>query len=111
MSKDLIELSTTIERVLLVGAPRKRSASRHQMADHLEELERLVDTAGGVVVGELTQVIDRPNPATYLGKGKIEELSQRVEELGATLIVFDDELSPSQGKMSRSSPEARHGSR
>ena len=68
------------------------------MAEHLEELERLVDTAGGVVVGEVTQQIDKPNPATYLGKGKVEELRLAIQEKDASLIVFDDELSPSQGK-------------
>jgi GTP-binding protein HflX len=81
-----------------VGAPRKRSNARHSVAEHLEELERLVDTAGGVVVGEVTQQIDKPNPATYLGKGKVEELRMAIEEKNASLIVFDDELSPSQGK-------------
>jgi GTPase len=68
------------------------------MSEHLEELAELVDTAGGVVVGQLTQQIDKPNPATYLGKGKIEELGQRISETEATLIVFDDELTPAQGK-------------
>ncbi len=68
------------------------------MTEHLEELAELVDTAGGVVVGQLTQQIEKPNPATYLGKGKIEELTQRIAETGASLIVFDDELTPAQGK-------------
>lgn len=68
------------------------------MGEHLEELEQLVDTAGGQVVGNVTQQLDRPNPATYLGKGKVEELGQRVTDTGATLIVFDDELTPAQGK-------------
>ena len=58
----------------------------------------MVDTAGGVVVGEVTQQIDKPNPATYLGKGKVDELRQAIEDKNASLIVFDDELSPSQGK-------------
>jgi GTP-binding protein HflX len=98
LSKSLIELTAPTERVLLVGAPRKRAGARHQTAEHLEELERLVDTAGGVVVGELIQNIDRPHPATYLGSGKVEELKQRINDSGATLTVFDDELSPSQGK-------------
>jgi len=57
-----------------------------------------VDTAGAVVVGSITQQIDRPNPATYLGKGKIEELGTLIEEMNATLIIFDDELTPAQGK-------------
>ena len=66
--------------------------------EHLRELERLADTAGAHVVGELTQQIDRPNPATYLGSGKLDELRAKVVETGATLVIFDDELSPSQGK-------------
>ena len=73
-------------------------ARNRAMDEHLEELAQLVDTAGGDVVGSVTQQLDRPNPATYLGKGKIEELGQRVAETGATLIVFDDELTPAQGK-------------
>jgi GTPase len=68
------------------------------MSEHLDELAELVDTAGGIVVGQLTQQIDKPNPATYLGKGKIDELIQRIAETEATLIVFDDELTPAQGK-------------
>ena len=60
--------------------------------------QRLVDTAGGLVVGEVTQQIDKPNPATYLGKGKVEELRLAILDKNASLIVFDDELSPSQGK-------------
>jgi GTPase len=51
-----------------------------------------------VVVGELVQQIDRPHPGTYLGAGKIDELRDKVGESGATLVIFDDELSPSQGK-------------
>ncbi|HWJ21701.1 MAG TPA: GTPase HflX, partial [Gemmatimonadaceae bacterium] len=68
------------------------------MDEHLEELARLTDTAGAVVVGELTQQLDRPNSATYLGKGKIEELRVRLDERDATLVIFDDELTPAQGK-------------
>jgi GTPase len=49
-------------------------------------------------VGSLTQNIDRPNPATYLGKGKIDELGTLIGEMNATLIIFDDELTPAQGK-------------
>ena len=98
ISKNLIELAAPIERAILVGAPRKSSNARHSVAEHLEELERLVDTAGGVVVGQVTQQLDKPNPATYLGKGKVEELRQTIEQKNASLVVFDDELSPSQGK-------------
>ena len=69
------------------------------MADeHLRELADLADTAGATIAGELLQQIERPNPGTYLGSGKIEELRDRVSSSGATLVIFDDELSPSQGK-------------
>jgi GTP-binding protein HflX len=66
--------------------------------EHLEELQRLADTAGALVVGELTQHLDRPNPATYLGKGKVDELRLQIDAQQASLVVFDDELSPTQGK-------------
>lgn len=81
-----------------MGAPLKRGRARDDLREHLDELERLTDTAGAVVVGELTQLLDRPNPATYLGAGKIDELRQRVAETQASIVVFDDELSPSQAK-------------
>jgi len=81
-----------------VGAPLKRSHDRHHVDEHLEELGRLADTAGACVVGTLTQQLDRPHPATYLGSGKLDALRERAGELGASLVVFDDELSPAQGK-------------
>ncbi|HEX5831941.1 MAG TPA: GTPase HflX, partial [Gemmatimonadaceae bacterium] len=87
-----------MERAVLVGAPRKRSASRHHMDEHLEELARLTDTAGAEVVGTLTQQLDRPHPGTYLGKGKVEELRLLLDQTSASLVIFDDELSPAQGK-------------
>lgn len=61
-------------------------------------MARLADTAGAVVVGALTQQLDKPHPATYLGSGKIEELREHIQDLGATLVIFDDELSPAQGR-------------
>jgi GTP-binding protein HflX len=81
-----------------VGAPLKRSNARHQLDEHLLELDRLADTAGADVVGTLTQQIDRPHPATYLGKGKTEELRDRIGRDAVSLVIFDDELSPTQGK-------------
>ena len=83
---------------MLVGAPRKGAQARHALDEHLRELERLADTAGANVVGELTQQLDRPHPGTYLGKGKVDELRDRIEETKASLVIFDDELSPAQGK-------------
>jgi GTPase len=82
----------------LVSAPFKRSSAKHFVDEHLQELARLADTAGAQVVGTLTQQLDRPHPGTYLGSGKVEELKERIKELGATLVIFDDELSPAQGK-------------
>ncbi|WP_306522352.1 GTPase HflX [Gemmatimonas sp.] len=83
---------------MLVSAPFKRSSAKHYVDEHLEELARLADTAGAQVVGTLTQQLDRPHPGTYLGSGKVEELKLRIQELGATLVIFDDELTPAQGK-------------
>jgi GTPase len=94
----LISVNTPVERALLVGAPLKRAGARRALDEHLRELERLADTAGAEVVGELTQQLDRPHAGTYLGKGKIEELKELVASKQASLIIFDDELSPSQGK-------------
>jgi GTPase len=81
-----------------VGAPIKSSRARHQLGEHLEELAELADTAGATVVGEVTQMLDRPHPGTYLGKGKIEELRLAIDDKQATVIIFDDELSPAQGR-------------
>lgn len=64
----------------------------------LDELGRLVDTAGGEVVGEVLQKRDRPAPKTLIGKGKVEELLAAVNHTEATLVVFDNELSPAQGR-------------
>jgi GTP-binding protein HflX len=64
----------------------------------LDELAELADTAGAEIVGKLVQQIDRPHPGTYLGKGKIDELRELAAARNASLIIFDDELSPSQGK-------------
>ncbi len=61
-----------------------------------EELARLVETAGGEPVGEITQVRGRPDPATFFGKGKVGEVGELAEELGVTLVVVNHELSPSQ---------------
>lgn len=66
--------------------------------EHLNELARLTDTAGGTVVGALRQRLDSPNPAMYIGRGKAEQLREVVVEREADLVVFDEELSPAQGK-------------
>jgi GTP-binding protein HflX len=93
----LIDVRAPIERAILVAAPRKGSTDARHLAEHLEELTRLVDTAGADVVGRLSQQVASPNPATLLGEGKVEELRGMVAELDATLVIFDEELSPVQG--------------
>jgi len=98
MSREPISLTPPVERAILVSAPFKRGGAKHYVDEHLEELARLADTAGAEVVGTLTQQLDRPHPGTYLGSGKVEELKERIQELGATLVIFDDELTPAQGK-------------
>ena len=83
---------------MLVGAPLKRAGARRAADEHLRELEELADTAGAVVVGQVMQQLEKPHPGTYLGSGKIDELRDMVSERSASLVIFDDELSPSQGK-------------
>ncbi|MGD0485505.1 MAG: GTPase HflX [Gemmatimonadales bacterium] len=92
------EVRPPAERALLIGAPRKGSRDAQKAEEHLDELARLADTAGALVVGRALQHITAPTPDLYIGKGKAAELGLRREELGATLVLFDEELSPRQGK-------------
>ena len=82
---------------MLVAAPRKGSPDARHVEEHLEELTRLVDTAGAEVVGRISQHIASPNPATLIGEGKVEEVAERVAASDASLVIFDEELSPVQG--------------
>jgi GTP-binding protein HflX len=86
-----------VERAILVAAPRKGSADAAAVQEHLDELARLVDTAGAEVVGQLTQQLESPHPGTLIGEGKVEELAALVGAEGASLVIFDDELAPMQG--------------
>jgi GTP-binding protein HflX len=82
------------ERAILVGVDLGRSD--WPLAESLAELGRLAETDGAVVVGELTQKLDKPVPRTFIGSGKAEELASLVRALSADVVIFDDELSPSQ---------------
>ncbi len=62
--------------------------------ESLQELTRLAETAGIQVVGQAMQRLDRPNSATYIGQGKVEEVQLLVQELEAGVVIFDDELTP-----------------
>jgi GTP-binding protein HflX len=93
----LIDIQPPVERAILVGAPRKGSGDAARVDEHLDELARLADTAGATVVGRLVQRVDAPTPSLFLGQGKVEELKSAVTSAGATLVVFDEALSPVQG--------------
>ena len=90
---DLIELKEEEERVILVGVS---TCEEDDTERSLDELAELVRTANGVTVGRMIQNRERIHPGTYLGKGKLEELRDQIEELKAAGIVCDDELSPAQ---------------
>src|SRR3954470_3185141 len=64
----------------------------------LDELRELATSAGARIIDEVTQRRDRPDPATYIGKGKVEELREQVVIEGVDVVIFDQELSPSQAK-------------
>ncbi len=85
------------ERIILVGVVVAPS-NEDEVNDHLDELELLVDTAGADVVARVIQRRDRPDPATFIGKGKAEELCELSYEVDADTVVFDDELSPAQSR-------------
>jgi GTP-binding protein HflX len=93
----MIAVEAPAERAVLVAVTRKGSRDVSQVQEHLDELGRLVDTAGAQVVGRLTQQVAAPNPATLLGEGKVDELKELVQSRNATLAIFDDELAPVQG--------------
>ena len=75
-----------------------RGVEERAVNEHMEELHRLTETAGGRVVGSLIQRLDVPAAQTYIGKGKVGELRELVEARSADLVIFDDELKPDQAK-------------
>jgi GTP-binding protein HflX len=95
--KETIATEQPSERAILVAAPAK-SLSSSEGREHLEELARLTDTAGADVVASLQQRLDAPHPKLYIGEGKAAELRDLIERTRASLVIFDDELSPAQGK-------------
>ena len=83
------------EKIVLVGVVIP-PASTAEVEESLDELALLVDTAGADVVARVLQRRDAPDPATYVGSGKAEELRQISEQVDSDTVVFDDELSPAQ---------------
>ena len=72
------------------------SISEEQSVEYLDELEFLAETAGAVTTKKFTQKLPMPNPKTYVGTGKLEEIKAYIDANGTELVIFDDELSPSQ---------------
>ena len=88
----MIQTEEKKEKFILVGV----ETGKDRMEESLSELAELLDTAGGETVGRVIQNLESINKATYVGKGKVEEINELAEELGADGIVCDDELSPAQ---------------
>jgi len=85
------------EKVLTVGLHRPQ-VSAQQFRKSLEELGRLIETAGGTVVREISQSKPHPEPATFIGKGKALEINQEIKDWGVNTVIFDDDLAPTQQK-------------
>ena len=90
---ELFDMKEIEERVILIAVS---TDDEDDTRASLDELEELVKTAGGVTVDKIIQNRERIHPGTYLGKGKIDEVRERIWELQATGVVCDDELSPAQ---------------
>lgn len=93
--KDLIINKESTERTVVVGliTPRQNEA---KVNEYLDELEFLADTAGAVTVKRFTQKLDMPNSSTFVGKGKLEEIKNYVEQNEIGMVIFDDDLSTKQ---------------
>jgi len=85
------------DRAFLVGVELK-TRSAWDVRDSMDELAELARTAGAEVVGEGSQKLETPHPATYIGGGKASEFAARCRELAVDTVIFDDELSPAQAR-------------
>ncbi|AVM50650.1 GTPase HflX [Capnocytophaga sp. oral taxon 878] len=93
----LEQINLTYEKVVLVGII-NQIQTEEKSKEYLDELEFLTYTAGGEVLKRFTQKLDVPNPKTFIGTGKMEEVQQFVEENEVGTVIFDDELTPAQQK-------------
>ncbi len=92
-----LQRSNEPERTILVGVIQGK-LDEHIIDEHLDEMELLADTAGAKVVGRVTQQLNKVNPAYFVGKGKAEQIINQAKELGVSLVIFDEDLSPAQTK-------------
>ena len=93
--KQKTEQQGKTERVFLVGVELKKNGTQ-DVKESMEELGDLARTAGGVVAGEATQKLARLQVATFIGKGKAEEIAHIAKQEYVDTVIFDDELSPAQ---------------
>ncbi len=93
--RDFILTESATDRAYLVGLVTPEQTEQ-VVNEYLEELAFLADTAKIQAVESFTQKLDHPNPATYIGKGKLDEISAKMKEDEVGLVIFDDELSPNQ---------------
>ena len=93
----LEQINLTYEKVVLVGII-NQIQTEEKSKEYLDELEFLTYTAGGEVLKRFTQKLEIPNPKTFIGTGKMEEVQQFVEENEVGTVIFDDELTPAQQK-------------
>jgi len=91
----LISTTKHIESCVLVGISTVQQ-KQNKLEEYLDELEFLVQTAGGVVKKRFTQRLNMPDSKTYVGRGKLSEIAEYVRAAEIDIVVFDDELSPSQ---------------
>ncbi|QYJ68986.1 GTPase HflX [Flavobacterium litorale] len=85
------------EKTVLAGII-TQDQDEDKLSEYLDELEFLTYTAGGEVIKRFSQKMDRPNPKTFLGAGKIDQIHEYIKEHDVKTIIFDDELSPAQQK-------------
>ncbi|MFB9109292.1 GTPase HflX [Flavobacterium gyeonganense] len=85
------------ERTAIVGIV-TQNQNEEKLQEYLDELEFLTFTAGGEVIKRFSQKMERPNPKTFVGTGKIDEINLFVKENAISTVIFDDELTPSQQK-------------
>ena len=95
LEKPLARKDGKPERAVLVGLA-TREQPRELLAEYLDELEFLARTANAETIRSFTQSLDHPDVRTFVGKGKLEEITTYIEEHDIDLLIFDDELSPSQ---------------
>jgi GTP-binding protein HflX len=93
--KDIIISQETSERAVLVGLISQQQ-NEAKAREYLDELAFLADTAGAVTVQTFLQRLDYPNPRTFVGKGKLDEIKQYIEENEVGMVIFDDDLTTKQ---------------